>query len=81
MSIRTIIEINHDNLKEAEGVISDLIQALPHASWDEIRDELAKSNAVRYIGQRHHSYDMKLVIATSPYTPLPQDYRSSTKEK
>jgi hypothetical protein len=71
MSIRTIIEINHDHLREAEGVIADLIRALPHSCEREIREELAKSNAVRFIGQRHHSYDMKLVIAQSPYTPLP----------
>lgn len=79
MSMRTIIEINHDHLREAEGVISDLIQALPHASEDDIKRELEKSNGVRFVGRRHHSYDMKLVIANRPYSPLPQQREGENK--
>lgn len=56
MSIRTIIEINHDYLSEADGVLQDLLQALPHQGLAELQAECAKSNAVRVVAQRHHSY-------------------------
>lgn len=70
MSIRTIIEINHDHLKEAGGVLEDLVAALGHQGFNELKAECEKSQAVRVLAQRHHSYDMEVVIASSPYTAL-----------
>jgi hypothetical protein len=54
VSVRTIIEINHDYLDEASGVLQDLLMALPHASESEIKEELRKTNSVRFVTQRPH---------------------------
>ena len=71
MSTRTIIEINHDYLSDARTEFNGLVAALRHASENELKEMFRYSNAVKVLAQRHHSYDMKVVIASSPYTDLP----------
>lgn len=72
MSIRTIIEINHDCLPEVGGALAELVKMLPYASENEARERMSMSSGVRVLARRHHSYDMKVIIADSPDTPLPQ---------
>jgi hypothetical protein len=70
MSWRTIIEINHDCLPEVGAALAELVKMLPYASENEVRERLSMSSGVRFLARRHHSYDMKVVIAQSPDTPL-----------
>ena len=53
MGFRTIIEINHDYLKDAAGEIADLLRALPHASEADLKEEYRFSNAIKVLRQRN----------------------------
>lgn len=70
MSWRTIIEINHDHLRDAGGELADLVEDLGHRCLSELKEQYRYSSAVKVLAQRHHSYDMRVVIASSPDTPL-----------
>ncbi len=70
VSQRTIIEINHDYLPEVAAALDELVKMLPYASANEVREHLSMSSGVRFLARRHHSYDMKVLIAQRPDTPL-----------
>lgn len=68
MSIRTIIEVNHDFLYALENDPQEwrrLIDALHSSAFNA---ELNKgetprvSSAIRILGQRHHSEQLKIVV-------------------
>lgn len=60
MSIRTIIEINHDHLhdlREKPEQFQKLLDLLSGADWREL-ERLSTTNripGIRFIGERHHS--------------------------
>ena len=62
MGQRTIIEINHDHLKEAALEIVDLINALPHASERELKEEYRYSNAIKVLARRDSYAKITLVV-------------------
>lgn len=62
MSIRTIIEINHDycqDLRDNPEAMKSILQIIQNCNRD--RDYLLPGG-VRYLGQRHHSETLALKV-------------------
>lgn len=66
MNIRTIIEINHDNLGEALHHMEALIQALRGTriteALNKIQGPVDFGSGIRVLTQRHHSEDTFLQV-------------------
>ena len=62
MSIRTIIEINHDYFPESKQALSDLVEILSYASEGEVAEKLRATNALRFITRRHHSQEIRIEV-------------------
>jgi len=66
MSTRTVIEINHDYLHDLvrDGHVSrDLFRALSESgSMETLNADRLKPQGVRFLGRRHHSETLKLVV-------------------
>lgn len=65
MSIRTVIEINHDHLyrlKEDPQWAEQLYNLLASGDWKTDRMVFPLPNGVRVLGERHHSETLKLTV-------------------
>ncbi len=66
MSIRTVIAINHDYLHDlhARGHVStDLMRLLSSSgNIEHLNDDRTRPQGIRFLGQRHHSTELKLVV-------------------
>lgn len=68
MSIRTIIEINHDHLHNLrpggfrEDLLPALLSALGQGPVREGDRLLCEAYGIRILGQRHHSETLKLEV-------------------
>lgn len=63
MSIRTIIEINHDYLhkyREHPGLWDNLLNKILSDDWE--GRWVGDAPGIRKVGQRHHSETLKLTI-------------------
>jgi hypothetical protein len=58
MSIRTVIEINHGG-----HVSTDLLRLLSSSgNMDHLNDDRTRPQGIRFLGQRHHSTELTLVV-------------------
>ena len=62
MGIRTIIEINHDNLRDVLAEVSWLLSMLPSKSEKELMEEFRHSSVIKVLAQRDSYRKIKLEV-------------------
>ena len=65
MSTRTLIEINHDFLPEAQERLTKLLRDLRHAGGRDLCEDYDGIHGVRVIAQRHHSEPFYISVPMS----------------
>ncbi len=65
MSIRTIVEINHDNLNDLQEHperLREIVECLYKNNATKLAELRYLTNGVRFLGQRHHSDEMTITV-------------------